>query len=80
MSNKTTVPQLVLENFPHIQRTIKFPDDLDQNDLQKMHDFLFPILMRDFRSEWEATCDEVDQMLEEGLAAFNTEDGTITLL
>ena len=79
MSNTTTVPHLVLERYPHIARAIEIPEDI-QGDINAEHRFLFPILMRDFRAEWEIICEEVDTGLEEGTVIFNGETGEITLL
>ena len=79
MSNTTTVPDLVLERYPHIARAIEIPEDI-QGDTNAEHRFLFPILMRDFRTEWEIICEEVDIGLEEGTVIFDGETGEITLL
>ena len=79
MSNTTTVPHLVLERYPHIARAIEIPEDI-QGDTNAEHRFLFPILMRDFRTEWEIICEEVDAGLEEGTVIFDGETGEITLL
>ena len=79
MSNTTTVPHLVLERYPHIARAIEIPEDI-QGDTNAEHQFLYPILMRDFRTEWEIICEEVDTGLAEGSVSFNLETGEITLL
>jgi len=79
MSNTTTVPHLVLERYPHIARAIEIPGDI-QGDTNAEHQFLFPILMRDYSTEWEIICEEVDDGLEEGTVIFNGETGEITLL
>ena len=79
MSNTTTVPHLVLERYPHIARAIKIPEDI-QGDTNAEHRFLFPVLMRDFRTEWEIICEEVDVGIEEFTVIFNGETGEITLL
>ena len=79
MSNTTTVPHLVLERYPHIARAVEIPEDI-QGDTNAEHRFLFPVLMRDFRTEWEIICEEVDAGIEEGTVIFNGETGEITLL
>ena len=79
MSNTPTVPHLVLERFPHIAQAIKIPSEI-QGDTNAEHRFLFPILMKDYRAEWEIICEEVDTGLEEGTVIFNGETGEITLL
>ena len=79
MNNTTTVPHLVLERYPHIARAIEIPEDI-QGDTNAEHRFLFPILMKDFRTEWEIICEEVDIGLEEGTVIFDGETGEITLL
>ena len=79
MSNTTTVPHLVLERFPHVARAIKIPEDI-QGDTNKEHQFLFPLLMKDYRTEWEIVCEEVDKGIEAGTTVFNGESGEITLL
>ena len=79
MSHTTTVPHLVLERYPHIARAIEIPEDI-QGNVNAEHQFLFPILMRDYRTEWEIICEEVDNGLEEGTVIFNGETGEITLL
>ena len=78
MPNTTTVPHLVLERYPHIERAIEIPEDI-QGNTNAEHQFLFPILMRDYRTEWEIICEEVDQGIETGTMIFNGADGTITL-
>jgi hypothetical protein len=78
MSNTTTVPHLVLERFPHIAREINIPDQVKE-DLKVGHDYLFPILMREYKKEWEIICKEVDEGVAAGTMIFNGEDGTITL-
>ena len=79
MRHTTTVPHLVLERFPHIARAIEIPEDI-QGNTNAEHRFLFPILMKDYRTEWEMICEEVDNGLEEGTVIFNGETGEITLL
>ena len=79
MSHTTTVPHLVLERYPHIARAIEMPEDI-QGNTNAEHQFLFPILMRDYRTEWEIICEEVDTGLEDGVIIFNGETGEITLL
>ena len=79
MSNTTTVPHLVLERYPHIARAIEIPEDI-QGNTNAEHQFLFPILMRDYRTECEIICEEVDTGLEDGVIIFNGETGEITLL
>ena len=79
MSNKTTVPHLVLERYPHIARAIEIPEDI-QGDTNAEHQFLFPILMRDFRTEWEIICEEVDHGITHGSIVFDSETGEISLL
>ena len=78
MSNTTTVPHLVLERFPHIERAIEVPEDIKGNQ-DAEHDFLYPLIMKDYRTEWHIICEEVDQAIEDGTMSFNGEDGTITL-
>ena len=78
MSNTTTVPHLVLERYPHIARAIEIPEDI-QGNTNAEHQFLFPILMRDYRTEGEIICEEVDTGLEDGVIIFNGETGEITL-
>ena len=78
IDTSTTVPHLVLEKFPHIATAIEIPADI-KGDIEKEHKYLFPILMRDHRTEWEIICEEVDKAIEQGCMFFNGEDGTITL-
>ena len=84
MSNTTTVPHLVLERYPHIARAIEIPEDI-QGNTNAEHRFLFPVLMRDFRTEWEIICEEVDagieegdKAIEDGAAYFDSASGVIT--
>ncbi len=79
MSNTTTVPHLVLERYPHIERAIEIPEDI-QGDTNAEHQFLYPILMRDYKTEWEIICEEVDAGIAEGSISFNLGTGEITLL
>lgn len=79
MRSRTTVPHLVLERYPHIARAIKIPEDI-QGDTNAEHRFLFPILMRDYRTEWEIICEEVDTGIEDGVIVFHSESGEITML
>jgi len=79
MGNTTTVPHLVLERFPHVARAIEIPEDI-QGDTNAEHQFLFPILMKDYRAEWEMICEEVDTGVAEGSISFNLGTGEITLL
>tara|TARA_B100001093_G_C26832893_1_gene1016939 strand:- start:1205 stop:1447 length:243 start_codon:yes stop_codon:yes gene_type:complete len=77
MANQTTVPHLVLERFPHVARAIEIPEDIKGN-LELEHEFLFPLIMRDYRSEWSIICDEVDKAIEDGSAYFDSASGIIT--
>tara|TARA_R110000782_G_scaffold103377_1_gene190837 strand:+ start:493 stop:762 length:270 start_codon:yes stop_codon:yes gene_type:complete len=79
MNNTTTVPHLVLERFPHIAKVIKVPDDM-QGDLQAEHGFLYPRIMKDYRTEWEIVCEEIDKGIEAGTTVFNGATGEVTLL
>jgi hypothetical protein len=79
MSNKTTLPHLVLERFPHIAVAIEIPDNI-KGDEEAEHSFLYPVIMRDYRNEWHIICEEVDKGIEAGSVAFNSETGEITLL
>lgn len=76
---KTTVPHLVLERHPHIARAIEIPEDI-KGDLDKEHDFLFPLIMKDFPTEWDSVCEEVDESVEGGSMVFDGETGTITIV
>ena len=78
MSTITTVPHLVLDYDENIRKVVIIPDDI-KGDLRAEHDYLYPILMRDYRTEWEIICEEVDQGIETGTMIFNSADGTITL-
>ena len=79
MTNKTTIPHLVIERYPHIAESVTIPDDI-KGDEKAEHNFLFPLLMRNFSKEWIEICEEVDKLIEEGEASFDSADGTITLL
>ena len=79
MSNTTTVPHLVLDYDEKIRKAVIIPDEI-KGDIKAEHDYLYPILMRDYRTEWEIICEEVDTGLEDGVIIFNGETGEITLL
>ena len=79
MSIKTTLPHLVLERFPHIESAIEIPKDIKGNE-EAEHNFLYPVIMRDYRNEWHIICEEVDKGIEAGSIAFNIETGELTLL
>jgi len=79
MNNTTTLPHLVLERYPHIACSIEIPEDI-QGNTNAEHRFLFPVLMRDYRTEWEIICEEVDAGIEDGTVIFNGETGEITLI
>ena len=79
MSNTTTVPHLVLERFPHIAKAIKIPDDV-KGDTQTEHGFLYPRLMKDYKTEWNIVCEEIDKGIEAGTTVFNVTTGEVTLL
>ena len=79
MNNTTTVPHLVLERFPHIAQVIEIPEDI-QGDRDAEHGFLYPLIMKDYRTEWEIICEEVDKGIEAGIMVFDAATGYITLL
>ena len=78
MSNITTIPHLVLYYDKNIQESVQIPPDI-KGDLIKEHDYLAPILMNKFPTEWKIICEEVDYGVETGTMFFNDEDGTVTL-
>ncbi len=75
----TTVPHLVLTVYPDIRRAISIPEDI-QGDINAEHRFLFAILIRDFKREWEYICEIVDTALGDQTLVFNPDNGMITLL
>ena len=79
MSNTTTVAHLVLERFPHIAKAIKIPNDV-QGDIQAEHGFLYPRLMRDYKTEWNIVCEEIDMGIEAGTTVFDGATGEVILL
>ena len=79
MNNTTTVPHLVLARFPHIAQVIEIPEDI-QGDHDAEHGFLYPLIMKDYRTEWEIICEEVDKGIEAGIMVFDASTGYITLL
>tara|TARA_B100000287_G_scaffold238868_1_gene224645 strand:+ start:824 stop:1069 length:246 start_codon:yes stop_codon:yes gene_type:complete len=78
MSTITTVPHLVLDYDENIRKSITIPDEI-KGDISAEHNYLYPILMRDYPKEWQIICEEVDQGIEAGTMIFNGADGTITL-
>ena len=76
-NNETTVPHMILEQFPHIGEAIEIPDEV-KGDLTAEHNFLFPIIMKEYKKEWAIVCEEVDKGIEAGTLVFNGETGTIT--
>ena len=75
----TTVPHLVLTAYPDIRRAISIPEAI-QGDINAEHSFLFPILLKDFRTEWGHICERVDNGLADGTIVFNLDNGLINLL
>ena len=65
--------------YPDICRPISIPEDI-QGDINAEHRFLFAILMRDFRTEWEHICERVDNGLADGTIVFNLDNGLDNLL
>jgi hypothetical protein len=78
MTIKTTVPHLVLDYDKNIRNSTSIPSEI-QGNIHKEHDYLVPILMKNYPTEWKIICEVVDQGIEDGTMHFNDEDGTITV-
>ena len=79
--NKTTVAHIVIERLRTSGVEIEFPLDISGN-LKKEHDWAIfnekgPKIMSNHKKLFENACTEVDYAVQEGVAFFDDEDGTV---
>lgn len=79
--NKTTVAHIVIERLRASGVKIDFPNDISGN-LKKEHDWAVfnengPKIISNHKKLFENVCTEVDYAVQEGVAFFDDEDGTV---
>tara|TARA_R110001592_G_scaffold71619_7_gene218835 strand:- start:3422 stop:3706 length:285 start_codon:yes stop_codon:yes gene_type:complete len=79
--NKTTVAHIVIERLIEAGSEINFPPGI-AGDLKKEHDWAVfnengPKIISNHKKLFENVCTEVDYAVNEGVAFFDEEDGTV---
>ena len=72
--NKTTVAHLIVERLAREGIKLEFPKEY-KGDISLEHDWVF-VLMKRYPNQFREVCEEVDEMIKEGLCQF-TDDGII---